>query len=77
MSPPTQGYPRVAPLAAAFFLKHPGARIVHDPCLTWNTVDMVEQGGGVPVISKIVHAIIKERMRLEDAVYRGEMSAHH
>jgi phosphomannomutase len=72
-----EGYYIVGLLAAAFLLKHPGAKIVHDPRLTWNTVDIVKRGGGVPVMSKTGHAFIKERMRLEDAVYGGEMSAHH
>jgi phosphomannomutase len=72
-----EGYYIVGLLAAAFLLKHPGAKIVHDPRLTWNTIDIVERGGGVPVMSKTGHAFIKERMRLEDAVYGGEMSAHH
>ncbi|NHA15434.1 phosphomannomutase [Thioalkalivibrio sp. XN279] len=72
-----EGYYIVGLLAEAFLLKNPGAKIVHDPRLTWNTIDMVEQGGGVPVMSKTGHAFIKERMRLEDAVYGGEMSAHH
>jgi phosphomannomutase len=72
-----EGYYIVGLLAAAFLRKHPGAKIVHDPRLTWNTMDIVTQGGGVPVMSKTGHAFIKERMRLEDAVYGGEMSAHH
>ena len=58
-------------------LKNPGAKVVHDPRLTWNTVDVVKQGGGEPIQSKTGHAFIKERMRAEDAVYGGEMSAHH
>ncbi|HRH76574.1 MAG TPA: phosphomannomutase [Cellvibrionaceae bacterium] len=72
-----EGYYLVGLLAEAFLAKHPGAKIVHDPRLTWNTVDVVSQAGGVPVQSKTGHAFIKERMRLEDAVYGGEMSAHH
>lgn len=72
-----EGYYVVGLLAAAFLAKHPGERIVHDPRLTWNTVDIVRAAGGVPVQSKTGHAFIKERMRLEDAVYGGEMSAHH
>jgi phosphomannomutase len=72
-----EGYYIVGLLAEAFLQKHPGARIVHDPRLTWNTMDIVTRGGGVPVMSKTGHAFIKERMRLEDAVYGGEMSAHH
>jgi phosphomannomutase len=72
-----EGYYIVGLLAEAFLLKHPGAKIVHDPRLTWNTIDIVTQGGGVPIMSKTGHAFIKERMRLEDAAYGGEMSAHH
>ncbi|MDX2367873.1 MAG: phosphomannomutase CpsG [Colwellia sp.] len=52
-------------------------KIIHDPRLTWNTIDIVEQAGGQAIQSKTGHAFIKERMRLEDAVYGGEMSAHH
>ncbi|GFP26342.1 phosphomannomutase, partial [Candidatus Hakubella thermalkaliphila] len=54
-----------------------GAKVIHDPRLTWNTVRLVQAAGGVPVQSKTGHAFIKERMRLEDALYGGEMSAHH
>ena len=72
-----EGYYIVGLLAAQLLEKHPGARIIHDPRLTWNTIDMVEGAGGVPVQSKTGHAFIKERMRAEDAVYGGEMSAHH
>jgi phosphomannomutase len=52
-------------------------KIIHDPRLTWNTIDIVEQAGGQAIQSKTGHAFIKERMRLEDAIYGGEMSAHH
>ena len=61
----------------AFLAKNPGAKIVHDPRLTWNTIDVVEKSGGNAIQSKTGHAFIKERMRSEDAVYGGEMSAHH
>lgn len=72
-----EGYYIVGLLAEAFLLKHPGEKIIHDPRLTWNTIDMVERAGGVPVQSKTGHAFIKERMRAENAIYGGEMSAHH
>ncbi len=72
-----EGYYIVGLLAAQLLEKQSGAKIIHDPRLTWNTIDMVEQAGGVPVESKTGHAFIKERMRLEDAIYGGEMSAHH
>ncbi|MFA0810515.1 phosphomannomutase [Microbulbifer epialgicus] len=72
-----EGYYVVGLLAEAFLLKHKGAKIVHDPRLLWNTEDIVHAAGGEPVQSKTGHAFIKERMRKEDAIYGGEMSAHH
>ncbi|THB84321.1 phosphomannomutase [Pantoea allii] len=72
-----EGYYIVGLLAEAFLKKEAGAKIIHDPRLTWNTIDVVTKAGGVPVMSKTGHAFIKERMREEDAVYGGEMSAHH
>jgi phosphomannomutase / phosphoglucomutase len=72
-----EGYYLVGLLAAQILERNPGAKVVHDPRLTWNTIDMVHEAGGVPVMSKTGHAFIKERMRAEDAVYGGEMSAHH
>ena len=72
-----EGYYVVGLLAAAFLRQQGPARIVHDPRLTWNTVDIVQSLGGEAVQSKTGHAFIKERMRLENAVYGGEMSAHH
>ncbi|MGU3415462.1 colanic acid biosynthesis phosphomannomutase CpsG [Enterobacteriaceae bacterium C34A] len=72
-----EGYYIVGLLAEAFLEKQPGERIIHDPRLSWNTVDVVEAAGGTPVMSKTGHAFIKERMRQEDAIYGGEMSAHH
>ncbi|SCM83637.1 phosphomannomutase [uncultured Sporomusa sp.] len=72
-----EGYYLVGFLAQAFLRRYAGAKIIYDPRLTWNTIELVEQAGGVPVLSKSGHAFIKERMRKEDAVYGGEMSAHH
>ena len=72
-----EGYYVVGLLAEAFLLASKGEKIVHDPRLTWNTIDIVESNGGEAVQSKTGHAFIKERMRLENAVYGGEMSAHH
>jgi phosphomannomutase len=72
-----EGYYVVGLLAAAFLRQQGPARIVHDPRLTWNTIEIVQSLGGEAVQSKTGHAFIKERMRLENAVYGGEMSAHH
>ncbi|MDZ7782849.1 MAG: phosphomannomutase [Halioglobus sp.] len=72
-----EGYYVVGLLAEAFLKQWGPGRIVHDPRLVWNTIDIVESLGGEAVQSKTGHAFIKERMRLENAVYGGEMSAHH
>ena len=72
-----EGYYIVGLLAEAFLEKNPGEKIIHDPRLTWNTIDIVSMAGGIPIQSKTGHAFIKERMRSENAIYGGEMSAHH
>jgi phosphomannomutase len=72
-----EGYYIVGLLAESFLDIDPSAKIVHDPRLTWNTIDIVSNKGGEAVQSKTGHAFIKERMRAEDATYGGEMSAHH
>lgn len=72
-----EGYYIVGLLADQFLRKVGGGRIIHDPRLTWNTLDLVRAAGGEAIESKTGHAFIKQRMREEDALYGGEMSAHH
>ena len=72
-----EGYYIVGLLAQSFLAGEAGATIIHDPRLIWNTVEIARAGGGKAVQCKTGHAFIKERMRKEDAVYGGEMSAHH
>lgn len=72
-----EGYYIVGLLATALLQQHPGEKILHDPRLLWNTVELVEKGGGIPIVTKTGHAFIKERMRAENGLYGGEMSAHH
>jgi phosphomannomutase len=72
-----EGYYIVGLLASVLLRGQPGGKVVHDPRLTWNTIEMVEASGGVAVLSKSGHAFIKQRMREVDGVYGGEMSAHH
>ncbi|MDR3628467.1 MAG: phosphomannomutase [Ignavibacteriaceae bacterium] len=72
-----EGYYIVGLLAKSILKKHPGENIIHDPRLIWNTIEVVKKAGGVPVVSKSGHAFIKEKMREVNAVYGGEMSAHH
>ncbi|MGA1848384.1 MAG: phosphomannomutase [Thermoplasmatota archaeon] len=73
----TEGYYIVGLLARKMLKNDPGGKIIHDPRLVWNTIDIVKEMGGVPIMNKTGHAFIKDRMRKEDAVYGGEMSAHH
>ncbi|MDV7515258.1 phosphomannomutase CpsG [Acinetobacter baumannii] len=72
-----EGYYIVGLLAQAFLIKQSGEKIVHDPRLVWNTFDIVDEYKGVAVQSKSGHAFIKDVMRAHNAVYGGEMSAHH
>lgn len=72
-----EGYYIVGLLAKAFMEKEPGSKVVHDPRLTWNTIEIAHAYNGEAIQCKTGHAFIKERMRKEDAIYGGEMSAHH
>ncbi|MCG7200679.1 phosphomannomutase [Marinobacter pelagius] len=72
-----EGYYIVGLLADQFLGKTGSGKVIHDPRLTWNTRELVEKAGGEPIESKTGHAFIKQRMREEDAIYGGEMSAHH
>ncbi|NPA25799.1 MAG: phosphomannomutase [Deltaproteobacteria bacterium] len=72
-----EGYYIVGLLAESLLARHPGATIIHDPRLTWNTIELIKENGGRPQVSKTGHAFIKQSMREFNAVYGGEMSAHH
>lgn len=72
-----EGYYIVGLLAKLLLKQSPGSAIIYDPRLTWNTLEVVSENGGRPVQSKSGHSFIKQVMREEDAVYGGEMSAHH
>lgn len=72
-----EGYYIVGLLASALLAQHPGSKIIHDLRLTWNTIAQVHEAGGIPLPSKTGHAFIKAKMRAENALYGGEMSAHH
>lgn len=72
-----EGYYIVGLLAQAFLLKQSGEKIVHDPRLVWNTLDIIKKYQGIAVQSKSGHSFIKDMMREHNAAYGGEMSAHH
>lgn len=72
-----EGYYIVALLAKSILKLNPGEKIVHDPRLIWNTIDIVKKAGGEAVVSQSGHAFIKQKMREVNSIYGGEMSAHH
>lgn len=72
-----ESYYLIGLLAQNLLRDHPGSTIIHDTRLTWNTRELVESSGGIPLEGKTGHAFMKERMRAANAVYGGEMSAHH
>ncbi|EEP91316.1 phosphomannomutase/phosphoglucomutase [Yersinia kristensenii] len=79
-----EGYYIVGVLAERFLranmtgeITHNRGKIIHDPRLIWNTVDIVQTLNGTAIESKTGHAFIKDAMRHHDAIYGGEMSAHH
>lgn len=72
-----ESYYLVGLLASVLLKKHPGEKIIHDPRVYWNTQEVVKKAGGIPIMGKTGHAYMKEKMRKENALYGGEMSAHH
>ena len=72
-----EGYYLVGLMAEIILEKYPASKIIHDPRLTWNTIEIVKTKGGKPVLNKAGHAFIKDRMRKDNAVYGGEVSGHH
>ncbi|MDR2819368.1 MAG: phosphomannomutase [Desulfovibrio sp.] len=72
-----EGYYCVGILAEEMLRRFPGGKILYDTRAYWNTRDIVLNCGGRPVMGKTGHAFMKEKMREIDAVYGGEMSAHH
>ena len=71
-----EGYFIVGVLAKKVLEKYPSGKIIYDPRLTWATIETVKNAGGIPIENKAGHTFIKERMKKEDAVFGGEMSAH-
>jgi phosphomannomutase len=72
-----EGYYIVGLLAKSILKNFPGEKIVHDPRLVWNTLDVVKRSNGIAVQSVSGHAFIKQKMREVNSIYGGEMSAHH
>ena len=72
-----ESYYLIGLFARKILQKYPGGRVIHDTRLIWNTIEQVRQAGGIPLEGKTGHAFMKERLRRDDGIYGGEMSAHH
>jgi len=56
--------------------KFPGEKIIYDPRYTWALIEAIKENGGIPVICRVGHSYIKEKMREENALYATESSGH-
>ena len=72
-----EGYYIVGFLAEAFLKKNSGEKIIYEPRAIWNTIEITKNYGGTPIECRSGHSYIKDKMREENAIYGGEMSAHH
>ena len=54
-----------------------GEKVIYDVRASWAVPETIERAGGVPLVNRVGHAFIKQRMRKEDAVFAGEVSAHY
>jgi phosphomannomutase len=64
-------------LAAAVLEREPGAKVIYDVRASRAVPETIERAGGIPVMNRVGHAFIKQRMRKEDATFAGEVSAHY
>ena len=64
-------------LAREMLAAEPGARVIYDVRASWAVPRAIEEAGGVPLVNRVGHAFIKQRMREEDALFAGEVSAHY
>ena len=64
-------------LAEAVLAKDPGSKVIYDVRASWAVPETIERAGGVPLVNRVGHAFIKQRMRKEDAAFAGEVSAHY
>lgn len=67
----------VALIASIFISKEQGARVVHDGRVIWNISEKIKSNQGISIIAKVGHNFMKQAMRENEAIYGGEISAHH
>ena len=64
-------------LAESILEKEPGGKVIYDVRASWAVPRAIEDAGGIPLVNRVGHAFIKHRMREEDALFAGEVSAHY
>jgi phosphomannomutase len=64
-------------LAEIVLEKEPGAKVIYDVRASRAVPETIERAGGVPLVNRVGHAFIKQRMRKESAAFAGEVSAHY
>jgi phosphomannomutase len=64
-------------LAQSILEKERGANVIYDVRASWAVPETIERAGGVPLVNRVGHAFIKQRMRKDDAVFGGEVSGHY
>jgi phosphomannomutase len=64
-------------MAQSILEKAPGEKVIYDVRASWAVPQTIERAGGVPLVNRVGHAFIKQRMRADDAVFAGEVSAHY
>ena len=64
-------------LAEAVLAKTPGEKVIYDVRASRAVPETIERAGGTPLVNRVGHAFIKQRMRADDAVFAGEVSAHY
>lgn len=63
-------------LAQTFLKDKPGAKVCYDIRPGKITRDMIEEAGGIPVVTRVGHSLIKEQTIQEGAYFAGESSGH-
>ena len=63
--------------AESILAREAGGKVIYDVRASWAVPETIERAGGVPLVNRVGHAFIKQRMREEGAVFGGEVSAHY
>ena len=64
-------------LAEKLLQQRKSGRVIFDPRAIWAVENAVVSGGGVPILSRCGHSLIKAGMRESKALFAGEASGHY